>query len=193
MLAMQSDETNWRLRESLILVSAIKNQSAALKNESALERCPITTPDLVEIMNAVLINLHVKKTDAGIKDNFAINIQNSLGYSPLDKLMKLKPIKNHPYLKKNSPPDLVEQTLEEELAKHVALIGAFNEIKEAEQDLTGLVDEGLTWRLQQAAIAKAKATRAVEEEYSETDENASEMSKNLQNMLDNQIWVKKTR
>jgi len=33
----------------------------------------------------------------------------------------------------------------------------------------------------------------VEEEYSETDENASEMSKNLQNMLDNQIWVKKTR
>jgi DNA primase len=100
MLAMQSDETNWRLRESLILVSAIKNQSAALKNESALERCPITTPDLVEIMNAVLINLHVKKTDAGIKDNFAINIQNSLGYSPLDKLMKLKPIKNHPYLKK---------------------------------------------------------------------------------------------
>lgn len=193
MLAMQSDETNWRLRESLILVSAIKNQSAALKNESALERCPITTPDLVEIMNAVLINLHVKKTDAGIKDNFAINIQNSLGYSPLDKLMKLKPIKNHPYLKKNSPPDLVEQTLEEELAKHVALIGAFNEIKEAEQDLTGLVDEGLTWRLQQAAIAKAKATRAVEEEYSETDENASKMSKNLQNMLDNQIWVKKTR
>ena len=86
-----------------------------------------------------------------------------------------------------------DKTLEEELAKHVALIGAFNEIKEAEQDLTGLVDEGLTWRLQQAAIAKAKATRAVEEEYSETDENASEMSKNLQNMLDNQIWVKKTR
>ena len=75
----------------------------------------------------------------------------------------------------------------------MALIGAFNEIKEAEQDLTGLVDEGLTWRLQQASIAKAKATRAVEEEYSDTDENTLEMSKNLQNMLDNQIWVKKTR
>ena len=67
------------------------------------------------------------------------------------------------------------------------------DIKEAEQDLTGLVDEGLTWRLQQAAMAKTKATRAIEEEDSETDENSLEMSKNLQNMLDNQIWVKKTR
>jgi len=188
MLAIQSDETNWRLRESLILASAIKNQSAALKNESALERCPITTPDLVEIMNAILINLHIKKTDAGMSDSFEENIQNSLGYSPIDKLMKLKPLKKHPYLKNNTDPDLIQQTLEEELAKHVALIGAQNEIKEAEQDLTGLVDEGLTWRLQQAAMAKTKATRAIE-----TDENSLEMSKNLQNMLDNQIWVKKTR
>ena len=193
MLAIQSDETNWRLRESLILASAIKNQSAALKNESALERCPITTPDLVEIMNAILINLHIKKTDAGMSDSFEENIQNSLGYSPIDKLMKLKPLKKHPYLKNNTNPDLIQQTLEEELAKHVALIGAQNEIKEAEQDLTGLVDEGLTWRLQQAAMAKTKATRAIEEEDSETDENSLEMSKNLQNMLDNQIWVKKTR
>ena len=193
MLAIQSDETNWRLRESLILASAIKNQSAALKNESALERCPITTPDLVEIMNAILINLHIKKTDAGMSDGFEENIQNSLGYSPIDKLMKLKPLKKHPYLKNNTDPDLIQQTLEEELAKHVALIGAQNEIKEAEQDLTGLVDEGLTWRLQQAAMAKTKATRAIEEEDSETDENSLEMSKNLQNMLDNQIWVKKTR
>jgi DNA primase len=193
MLAIQSDETNWRLRESLILASAIKNQSAALKNESALERCPITTPDLVEIMNAILINLHIKKTDAGMSDSFEKNIQNSLGYSPIDKLMKLKPLKKHPYLKNNTDPDLIQQTLEEELAKHVALIGAQNEIKEAEQDLTGLVDEGLTWRLQQAAMAKTKATRAIEEEDSETDENSLEMSKNLQNMLDNQIWVKKTR
>ena len=193
MLAIQSDETNWRLRESLILASAIKNQSAALKNESALERCPITTPDLVGIMNAILINLHIKKTDAGMSDSFEENIQNSLGYSPIDKLMKLKPLKKHPYLKNNTDPDLIQQTLEEELAKHVALIGAQNEIKEAEQDLTGLVDEGLTWRLQQAAMAKTKATRAIEEEDSETDENSLEMSKNLQNMLDNQIWVKKTR
>ena len=153
MLAIQSDETNWRLRESLILASAIKNQSAALKNESALERCPITTPDLVEIMNAILINLHIKKTDAGMRNSFEENIQNSLGYSPIDKLMKLKPLKKHPYLKNNTDPDLIQQTLEEELAKHVALIGAQNEIKEAEQDLTGLVDEGLTWRLQQAAMA----------------------------------------
>ena len=93
----------------------------------------------------------------------------------------------------NTEPTLIQRTLEEELSKHSALIGASNEIKEAEQDLTGLVDEGLTWRLRQAALAKTKATRAVEEDATASDENASEMSKQLQNMLDDQIWIKKTR
>ena len=53
------------------------------------------------------------------------------------------------------------------------------------------MDEGLTWRLKQAALAKGKATRAVEEEVPGAGEDASAMKKELQNMLDNQIWVKK--
>ena len=127
------------------------------------------------------------------KNTFNEILKETLGYSPIDLLLELKPLRNHPYLKVNTEPKLVQRTLEEELSKHSALIGAHNEIKEAEQDLTGLVDEGLTWRLRQAALAKTKATRAVEEDATASDENASEMSKQLQNMLDDQIWVKKTR
>lgn len=67
MLAIQSDSTTWRLRESLILAAAIRNQSAALKNESAMEKCPITTPDLAEIMNAILMNIHHQDLEAGEK------------------------------------------------------------------------------------------------------------------------------
>ena len=193
MLAIQSDSTTWRLRESLILAAVILNQPAALKNESAMEKCPITTPDLAEIMNAILMNLHHPDLVSDEKNTFNEILKETLGYSPIDRLLELKPLRNHPYLKVNTEPKLVQRTLEEELSKHSALIGASNEIKEAEQDLTGLVDEGLTWRLRQAALAKTKATRAVEEDATASDENASEMSKQLQNMLDDQIWVKKTR
>ena len=193
MLAIQSDSTTWRLRESLILAAVILNQPSALKNESAIEKCPITTPDLAEIMNAILMNLHHPDLVSDEKNTFNEILKETLGYSPIDRLLKLKPLRNHPYLKVNTEPTLVQRTLEEELSKHSALIGASNEIKEAEQDLTGLVDEGLTWRLRQAALAKTKATRAVEEDATASDENASEMSKQLQNMLDDQIWVKKTR
>ena len=193
MLAIQSDSTSWRLRESLILAAAILNQPAALKNESAMEKCPITTPDLAVIMNAILMNLHHPDLVSDEKNTFNEILKETLGYSPIDRLLKLKPLRNHPYLKVNTEPTLVQRTLEEELSKHSALIGASNEIKEAEQDLTGLVDEGLTWRLRQAALAKTKATRAVDEDATASDENASEMSKQLQNMLDDQIWVKKTR
>ena len=79
------------------------------------------------------------------------------------------------------------------IVEHYAIIGASNEIKEAEQDLTGLDDEGLTWRLQQAALSKGKAARAIEEEATASGEDASAMSKHLQNLLDDQIWVKKKR
>ncbi len=190
MLAASTD-TAMRLRESVILAAAIRNPSAALQNETAMEKCPITTPDLTEIMNALLANLHTDLSNTDTQNSFDDILAQSLGYSPLDRLLELKPLHNHPYLRKQVNAELTKRTLEEELAKHSALIGASNEIKEAEQDLTGLVDEGLTWRLKQAALAKGKATRAVEEEGTAAGEDASAMSKELQNMLDNQIWVKK--
>jgi hypothetical protein len=131
MLAIQSDSTTWRLRESLILAAAIRNQSAALKNESAMEKCPITTPDLAEIMNAILMNIHHQDLEAGEKNTFNEILKKTLGYSPIDRLLQLKPLRNHPYLKVNTEPTLIQRTLEEELSKHSALIGASNEIKEA--------------------------------------------------------------
>ena len=187
-----SEDTGFRIRESVILAAAIRNPSAAIANEAAMEKCPITTPDLTEIMNALLANLHFDLSDNNgqIFDDI---LTQKLGYSPLDRLLQLKPLQNHPYLKKPVNDALTKRTLEEELAKHSALIGASKEIKEAEHDLTGLVDEGLTWRLEQASLAKRKATRAVQEEATGAGEDTSAMKKELQNMLDNQIWVKKKR
>jgi DNA primase len=189
-LAANAD-SGMRLRESVILAAAIRNQSAAQDNETAMEKCPITTPNLQEIMNALLANLHADLSKDGTQTTFDDILTQSLGYSPLDRLLELRPLANHPYLGKAVNVALTKRTLEEELAKHSALIGAASEIKEAEQDLTGLVDEGLTWRLKEAAQAKSRATRAVEEEATGAGEDTNAMKKQLQNMLDNEIWVKK--
>jgi len=190
---LATDEGASRIRESVILAAAIRNPQAALTHETKLEKCPIMTPDLVEIMNALLANLHGDLSKTDTHQSFDDVLAQSLGYSPLDRLLNLKPLSNHPYLGEGVNSDLTQRTLEEELEKHSALIGASKEIKEAEQDLTGLVDEGLTWRLKQAADAKGKATRAVEEEATAAGEDASAMSNYLQNMLDDEIWVKKKR
>ncbi len=52
----------------------------------------------------------------------------------------------------------------EELAKLAAKRGVMREIEEAMEDISGVVDEGLTWRLKQAAEARDKAVRSENED-----------------------------
>jgi len=57
----------------------------------------------------------------------------------------------------------------EELAKLAARRGAEREIDEAMQDMEGVADEGLTWRLQQAAEARNRADHSHAEDKTEYD------------------------
>ena len=57
----------------------------------------------------------------------------------------------------------------EELAKLSARRGARREIEEATRDLDGLVDEGLTWRLGQAAEALNSASHGDDDDTAEYD------------------------
>ena len=59
-------------------------------------------------------------------------------------------------------------------------------------DLDALPDEGLTWRLSQAAAAVETAGRSA---AAPTDlgENREALSNHLQSLIDAQIWVRKRR
>ena len=81
--------------------------------------------------------------------------------------------------------------LAEELAKLDAHRGARKEIEDAVEDLSGLADEGLTWRLSQSALARHRADNPPREDAADLGEDRSALSKHLQNMIDGQIWVKK--
>ena len=81
--------------------------------------------------------------------------------------------------------------MSEELARQAALAGSAAEIREAMADMAGLVDEGLTWRLGQAAEARDRALKSALPEGGTEAEDRTAMSGYLQSLIDNQVWVKK--
>lgn len=192
-LARTSDDAVRYLRESVILAAAILNPRAAESHESALEKCPIGDSKLREIQICLLANLHHDLSDKKPPKTLQEIMTDALGFDPLERLRGLKTVRQHPYLTASAAPDKIARTLTEELDKHSALIGSNSEIKEAEHDIDGLVDEGLTWRLQQAAEARVRAVRADDETDNNPDEDAENLSQHLQNLLDSQVWVKKKR
>ena len=193
-LAQQSQNSSaTRLREAIILTAAIQNPDAAAHMESQLERCSIEATDLKEIHLQLLASLHPALSTADAKNSLLETMTEALGYNPLGKLMSLPPVRIHPHLRAATNPELVAQTLSEELVKHAAILGADVELKEAEQDLEGLADEGLTWRIQQATDARTKATKAEVRGSADTGEDRENLSQHLQKLIDDQIWVKKKR
>lgn len=190
MLAQSGDRGPERLREAVILAAAIRCPSGALEMEGALERLPVSSPDLAKILAALLASLDEDLTEDPSGEKLHRRMAERLGFDPLETLMALAPVRAHPHLRAGTEPDMVAQTLREELVKHAAIKGAESELEEAARDMDDLADEGLTWRIQQAANAREKATRA-QIETSGEDEDRENLSKGLQKLLDDQVWVKK--
>jgi DNA primase len=65
--------------------------------------------------------------------------------------------------------ELALMTISEELAKLDAEQGLSAEVAEAAEDLVGLADESVTWRLGQAAQARNLAMRSEHEDKAEYD------------------------
>ena len=186
-----SDTT--RLREALILVAAMRHPTAAIELETILEKSPITAPDLVQIHSALLAFLHMELPEVGQSSALVKAMTSHLGFNPLDHLMALTPVRIHPHLQEDTEPTQAAMTLREELIKHAAIKGAEAELRDAEEEVEGLVDEGLTWRIQQASEARAKATKAEGNIESDDLEDRENLSLKLQKMIDDQIWIKKKR
>ena len=88
-------------------------------------------------------------------------------------------------------PDLARNCLAEELAKSEARRAVRAETEEAMEDLTGLADEGLTWRLAQTAEARHRSERPKLDDTSDMGEDRAALSAGLQRMIDTAIWQKK--
>ncbi len=186
-------ETDARVRECAILLGCINHPQLAEKFETKLERARFLSPDLQQIRDALLSSLPQTphQPDTEQRPQTIDRMQAILGFEPLAKLLSIGQVRANPHLRIGADIELATQAIHEELAKHAAILGIVDEIKDAEEEITGVADEGLTWRLQQAREAQNKISHESLGGDSAGISDESGLSKSLQKLIDQKIWEKK--
>jgi DNA primase len=134
-----ADETVQReLRQAVILVALMEDMDCVT--------------DVLDRLRRVLLT--------AAPGELAREAETVLGQETLETLVSARHLSVVPCLRKPGDEDMARLTIAEELAKLAAEAGWQAELTEAEQDLDVLADEALTWRLAQAARARANAGRS---------------------------------
>jgi len=149
--AGEAGETH--MREAVILATAIAAPGLIAEFEHRIEAMGCADPE-----HALLRDLLLRHADAApevLKDRIAA----AAGPETLENLYRLRHVAISPCMRKPGDTDLARKTLTEELAKLEARHGLTAEVAEAEEELTGMADEAVTWRLGQAAEARSRSYR----------------------------------
>jgi DNA primase len=171
------------LLASVMLATLIQHPSLIARFESALETLTLDHPDHRALTSAIL--RHAAQPDS-LRDRVSHEAGPALETLMAERHVAIAPPVHSP------DAELAMNCVAEALAKLTARRGAQREIEDAMEDMTGLVDEGLTWRLSQAAEARNRADKSNLED-ADMGEDRAALSKHLQNLIDGQVWVKKTR
>ena len=153
LLAAASGEVEEVLREAVILATFISHPGLIEQFEGALERIEMATADHRELQRLLLTHAHDHGADLRAR------IEAEAGPHLIEKLFALNHVRIAPALRRPDDGDLAALCLAEELAKLEATRGARREVEEAAGDIDALADEGLTWRLSEAARAREAAAR----------------------------------
>ncbi|SLN13916.1 DNA primase [Roseovarius albus] len=169
-LLVAADElAHIRLREAVILASLILNPDVLVEFEADIEAMRCNSTDYARLRDLIL-----RYADMG-PEQLRMEIEQEYGVAELENLLALPHVVLAPPVRIPGDAELARQTISEELAKLEAHYGLQTEIMEAEEDISGVVDEAVTWRLGQAAEARNKAVRSLQEdrtEYERADNGA---------------------
>ncbi|MCF8510823.1 MAG: DNA primase [Rhodobacteraceae bacterium] len=172
------------LREAVILASLITHPALIHRFETALERLDLTGEGHNSLRQILLANAD---EDAG---NLHDILARAAG-DALDTLMRRPHVQIAPPIRNRADPELATLCLAEEMAKLDAHRAARRETEDAVHDLTGLADEGLTWRLTKAAEARHRADHPSRDDAGDMGEDRTALSNHLQNLIDGKVWEKK--
>ena len=181
-----SEKTVKSVRDVVIFAILFTHPELMKEFSYRLERMELQNKNYIELRNHILQNI----------DNKPEEIINSLN-TKFSKL--IKDILNNPYVKispalqKNNQKTMAIKILKEEFTKLETSEGMKKEIRDAIEDLNSAASESLTWRLGQATDARSKAQRSTLEEAQEAGEDKGAMTDFLQNLIDNEAWVKKNK
>ena len=178
-LVRGDEATDEALREAVILAILIAHPSLIRRFESDLERLELTSEGHRNLRATLLTSS---------PDDLRANLQ---GLAALDDLMARPHVLIAPPVRNQKDTDLALMCLAEEFAKLDARRGARREVEDAVEDLTGVADEGLTWRLAQAASARHRADHPNRDDAADLDEDRIALSNHLQSLIDSKVWEKK--
>jgi DNA primase len=179
-LAAGDSETRREIREAVILAALIQCPEFIVEFEAKLEAMRIEKRDHAAIRDVILAN---SELDSGALREKIIS---ALGLDALENLTAPRHVAITPCLRRPGDLDLTQMTIAEELAKLDAERGLSAEIAEAEEDLSGVADETVTWRLGQAAEAMSRAQRSSQEDRSQYDvgPNGARINRDERSALD---------
>jgi len=147
----------------VVLAALLTHPDLLVEFEPDLERLDCQAPEHQTIRAALL--RHADNTPDVLREKIITDI----GPAPLEKLLGQSHIRIVPAIRNPADTDQARTCIAEELAKLDAKRGAAREIDEAVQDIAELADEGLTWRLGQAAEARARAEHGETEDKTQYD------------------------
>ncbi len=171
------------LREAVILATLLSNPEILPQFVSLLEAIELSASEHKILLAALL--RHSETDPKELREKIALE----LGGDALEKLFSQNHVQIVPVIR--SPGDAEAATLcvAQELAKLEANRGAVREISDGMQDNMGEADEGLTWRLAQAAEARNKASRSQTEDNTEYEisESGAQMNREERSAF-KQLW-----
>lgn len=195
LLAAAGPEVEDYLREAMILAIAISHPALIASVESQIERIEMRDPGHERLRHALLSAAHAPTPDGeGTIGDDARALRQRIAAeagADLEKLMALAHVRFAPPVRNSENTGLARHCLADELARLAARRGALAEIRDAMEDLGGLADEGLTWRLGQAADARHRAERPSLDDAEGADDGSTELSARLQSLIDGAAWEKK--
>ncbi len=153
LLASPGETVADELREAVILAAIVLHPALLPRFEADLDRLAPRDAAHRALLEALLAEA------AAPADGLRQRLDSRLGPDALEKLLTLRHVHISPPVRHPDDDELAALCLAEELAKLEARRAARAEIADAIADLDGAVDEGLTWRLGQAAEALGRADR----------------------------------
>jgi DNA primase len=189
-LAHADERAEEELREAILLASLATHPNLIARLESALERLHMSGPGHEGLRDALLRAAHDGLLDDIAPELFRKKITGTEA-EVLERLLHLPHVRSAPTVIKTRDHDLAQKVIEQDLSFLSARRAARAEIEEAMEDLQGLADEGLTWRLDQANRAKHDAASAKLHGDNDLGSDDASLSARLQRMIDEQIWQKK--
>ncbi|TQS72266.1 DNA primase [Rhodobacteraceae bacterium] len=172
------------LRGAMVLAICVTHPGLAAEFESELETAPFLHPDQDRVRNLLL--RHIALPAAELGERVQIDAAESL-----ETLLRLPHVRTAPPVMKVADTALARMCLAEEFAKLEAERAVRAEVEDAMEDLEGLADEGVTWRLSQANSRRQRASSSKLDDTSDMGEDREALSAFLQSAIDQQIWRKK--